>query len=322
MYRIDDPSASATLPTPEAALTEGYWTEGNPGSGIPATLERASWFNMIQEELRAIVVAAGLTPSKTTYNQVLSAIKSMYSPVIGAASNLKCSLTTAATTATWTADEIVVGAALGGQTYKLSNYSKTINIGTTGAGGMDTGSAPTSGWIALYAIYNPTTGATNILATNATSTVAPTVYGGANMPAGYTASALISVWRITGATLLYAGYQTGNTVIFLGISTLSVTVTQASMTSFSISSVAPPNAKTAFGSINAQAVGATSIGAGIAASSTSFGSQSGLVAGSSLAQVLNQFNVPIITSQTLYYTFAMTGGSSPSLTVNGVGYTF
>ncbi len=29
---------------------------------------------MIQEELRAIVVAAGLTPSKTTYNQVLTAI--------------------------------------------------------------------------------------------------------------------------------------------------------------------------------------------------------------------------------------------------------
>ncbi|WP_406867208.1 hypothetical protein [Paraburkholderia fungorum] len=75
MYRIDDPSASPTLPVPEAALTEGYWTEGNPGSGIIATLERASWFNMVQEELRAIVVAAGLTPSKTTYNQVLSAIK-------------------------------------------------------------------------------------------------------------------------------------------------------------------------------------------------------------------------------------------------------
>ncbi|WP_454862472.1 hypothetical protein [Paraburkholderia fungorum] len=75
MYRIDDPSASPTLPVPEAALTEGYWTEGNPGSGIVATLERASWFNMVQEELRAIVVAAGLTPSKTTYNQVLSAIK-------------------------------------------------------------------------------------------------------------------------------------------------------------------------------------------------------------------------------------------------------
>ncbi|RAS35869.1 hypothetical protein [Paraburkholderia bryophila] len=77
MYRIDDPTASTTLPTPEAALAEGYFTEGNPGTGTPATLERASWFNMIQEELRAIVVAAGLTPSKTTYNQVFLAIQAL-----------------------------------------------------------------------------------------------------------------------------------------------------------------------------------------------------------------------------------------------------
>ncbi|TCG04611.1 hypothetical protein BZM27_39620 [Paraburkholderia steynii] len=35
----------------------------------------ASWLNMIQEEMRAVVVAAGITPSKTTYNQVLAAIK-------------------------------------------------------------------------------------------------------------------------------------------------------------------------------------------------------------------------------------------------------
>jgi hypothetical protein len=60
MFRIDDPSATASLPAPEAAGTEGYWTEGNPGSGVPATLERASWFNMVQEELRAVVVAGGL----------------------------------------------------------------------------------------------------------------------------------------------------------------------------------------------------------------------------------------------------------------------
>ncbi|WP_147309824.1 hypothetical protein [Paraburkholderia sp. BL6669N2] len=80
MFRIDDPSAATSLPTPEAAGTEGYWTEGNPASGTPATLERASWFNMIQEELRAIVVAAGLTPSKTTYTQVRDAITNMMSP--------------------------------------------------------------------------------------------------------------------------------------------------------------------------------------------------------------------------------------------------
>ncbi|WP_250533560.1 hypothetical protein [Caballeronia sp. AZ10_KS36] len=77
MFRIDDATAASSLPTPEAAGTEGYWTEGNPATGTPATLVRASFLNMVQEELRAIVVAGGLTPSKTAYNQVLSAIKAL-----------------------------------------------------------------------------------------------------------------------------------------------------------------------------------------------------------------------------------------------------
>ncbi|KDR25420.1 hypothetical protein [Caballeronia zhejiangensis] len=80
MFRIDDPTAATSLPTPEAAGTEGFFTEGNPTAGTPATNVRGSWLNMIQEELRAVVVAAGLTPSKTTYTQLRDAIKSMYGP--------------------------------------------------------------------------------------------------------------------------------------------------------------------------------------------------------------------------------------------------
>ncbi|MET3132226.1 hypothetical protein AAKU55_002496 [Oxalobacteraceae bacterium GrIS 1.11] len=76
MRRIDDPSASPVLPAPEAAGTEGYFTEGAPGV-TPATLVRASFLNMVQEELRNIVVAGGLIPAKTVYNQVLSAIKAL-----------------------------------------------------------------------------------------------------------------------------------------------------------------------------------------------------------------------------------------------------
>lgn len=90
MFRIDDPSASATLPTPESAGTEGYFTEGNPASGVPATLERASWFNMVQEELRNVVIAGGQTPSKTSYNQVLTAIRAMMAPGKSFASNGYC----------------------------------------------------------------------------------------------------------------------------------------------------------------------------------------------------------------------------------------
>jgi len=77
MRRIDDPSAVLVLPTPEAAGTEGFFTEGVPGV-TQATLVRASFLNMVQEELRAIVVAGGLTPSKTTYNQILSALNVMF----------------------------------------------------------------------------------------------------------------------------------------------------------------------------------------------------------------------------------------------------
>jgi len=76
MRRIDDPSAAATLPVPESPGTEGYFTEGLAGV-TPATLVRASFLNLVQEELRAIVVAGGLTPSKTTYNQVLLAIEAL-----------------------------------------------------------------------------------------------------------------------------------------------------------------------------------------------------------------------------------------------------
>jgi hypothetical protein len=78
MFRIDDPSAATSLPVPEAAGTPGYWTEGNPATGVPATLERASWFNAIQEEMMNILAAGGVTPSKTTYNQVLAALQALY----------------------------------------------------------------------------------------------------------------------------------------------------------------------------------------------------------------------------------------------------
>lgn len=73
MFRVDDPSAVPTLPTPSAAGTPGYFTEGVPGV-TPATLVRADFLNMVQDELMAIVTAAGLTPSKTTRNQVLTAL--------------------------------------------------------------------------------------------------------------------------------------------------------------------------------------------------------------------------------------------------------
>lgn len=76
MYRIDDPSAAVALPEPEAAGREGYFTEGVPGV-TEATLVRASFLNMLQEELRNIVLAAGIVPAKADYTQLLKALRSV-----------------------------------------------------------------------------------------------------------------------------------------------------------------------------------------------------------------------------------------------------
>ncbi|WFC66419.1 hypothetical protein EUC41_08885 [Achromobacter denitrificans] len=241
---------------------------------------------------------------------------------IGSMSNARMSIPTNSATATFTADEVVVGTALGGRSYRLGNFSQTINVATTGAGGMDTGTPPSSGWVGIYAIYNPSTGARALLATNATNAAAPPVYGGTNMPAGYTASGLVSVWRITGASLLFAGFQTGNTIINAGLQALSVTTVQATLTPIDISLAVPRNAKTAIGSINAMATGAGLIGMAVSPSNPGFGTQTAQVQATGVSQILNQYNIPIITTQLMYYSFNVTGGSSPAATLVVVGYTF
>ncbi|EOV7029599.1 hypothetical protein ACQIBV_003101 [Yersinia enterocolitica] len=132
--------------------------------------------------------------------------------VVGTSRNAKMSVTTASATATFTADELIVQTALGGRQYKLISVNKTINLATTGAGGMDTGVAPTSGYVALYAIYNPTIQASALLAVNASSVIATEVYSGASMPAGYTASALVSVWGID-TSQFKIGYQRNRNIV-------------------------------------------------------------------------------------------------------------
>ncbi len=75
MYQVDLPTAAATLPTPAAAGTPGFFTNGNPATGVAATIVDADFLNMLMMELSNIVTGAGIALSKTTYNQVLTAIK-------------------------------------------------------------------------------------------------------------------------------------------------------------------------------------------------------------------------------------------------------
>lgn len=60
-----------------SANSSGEFTEGNPASGVPATLLKAAWLNAIQRELVNLVQGAGLVLSPADDSQVLKAIQAL-----------------------------------------------------------------------------------------------------------------------------------------------------------------------------------------------------------------------------------------------------
>lgn len=119
---------------------------------------------------------------------------SVNGPVVGTIRNGRMYIGSPSASATYVADELILATQLGGQIYKLSNFNKTISLTIAGVGGQDiAASVSANGFAAIYAIYNPTENVSGLLAVNATNAKVAEVYGGANMPAGYTASCLLAV---------------------------------------------------------------------------------------------------------------------------------
>ncbi|HEN3652745.1 TPA: hypothetical protein U5E37_000625 [Yersinia enterocolitica] len=276
MFHLDNETGVPVMPNlpPVQSNTTKWFTEG--GNGIPPSWPGATWFNITQAEMLNVLTDAGIDPDKTDLSQLSKAIKKIISDgsllitnnlseikaagstavtqtlanlglsdvahlpqltgVVGTSRNAKMSVTAASATATFTADELIVQAALGGRQYKLSSFNKTINLATTGAGGMDTGTVPTNGFVGLYAIYNPITQVSALLAVNATSVVAPEVYGGSNMPVGYAASALVSVLP-TSSSQLAPVIQQGRRVSIVGASILSGSGAPSSLATLTVSAV-------------------------------------------------------------------------------------
>lgn len=249
-------------------------------------------------------------------------LRESFTGVVGQAVNQKMSVATASASATFTADQVIVGESLSGKQYRINSISKTINLGSTGAGGMDTGAAPASGWVAIYLIYNPTTDTSALLAQNATSIIAPTVYGGANMPAGYTASALVSVWRTTSGSLLLNGYQRGRKFSIPRVDVLSTSSNPGPYTPISLSAAVPLNAIAASG----YAFCNSGSGAGYAVLSVGadanglgyFQVYSGLT-GSIGSDIY--FENTLAEPQKLYYAFTWTTPAVSNATIGISGYT-
>jgi hypothetical protein len=177
---------------------------------------------------------------------------------------------------------------------------------------MDTGAAPVNGFVALYAIYNPTSGASSLLAVNATASVAPEVYGGSNMPSGFTVSALVSVWATDSSSKLIPGYQFQRAVRTTQITALDSTSTPTSATALNISSAVPKNASSCFIYARSRAsAGTGSIGFALSADSSGIGrTAGGIYIGTGQASVsYDSAAIPIqmITPQTIYYYTTING---------------
>ncbi len=258
-------------------------------------------------------------------SQIAPATKSQHavnlgqvSGIVGQVRSLKMSVTAASATATLTADEIVVETALGGLRYCLASFSKTINLATTGAGGMDTGTAPVSGFVSLYAIYNPTTATAALLAC-AQATSNGSIYSGANMPVGYTASALISSWPTNAGSQFVVGYQLDRKIYTDPFQVISSSTQQASLVSLSVALAAPINAKTV-DLIQSGAVSSAGFAFFAAGDSTGI-SQRGYTVNSTGIQGVSVNDIPLITAQTIYYKI-ITSGSLTAFTLNVTSYTF
>jgi hypothetical protein len=256
----------------------------------------------------------------------LPASTNSVAPVVGTARNAKMSVATPSAVSTFTADEIIIESAIGGTAVKLSSYSQTINLATVGAGGMDTGAAPASGFVSLYAIAKAGGANPSILAC-AVATSSGSIYGGANMPSGYVASALIGVWPTNGSSQFIAGLLLDRYVTIPKVQAASLAggSSPTTYTSLSISSIVPPNAKTVYGMLGS--TGNTYQASAVAIDSNGTG-EVVLIGYTSPGQpTIDGFygsscqfaNFPMATAQTIYYKCS---SSTISMKIDINGYTF
>lgn len=77
MYQIDNSTAAPSIPASTAQGAVGFFTDGNPATGTAPTIVPAEFLNMLMMELLGVLSAAGITPSKSSFTQLASAIRAV-----------------------------------------------------------------------------------------------------------------------------------------------------------------------------------------------------------------------------------------------------
>lgn len=246
--------------------------------------------------------------------------------IVGQSRSAKMLIPTASATATFTADALIVETALGGLQYCLTSVNNTINLATTGIGGMDTGSAPVNGTVAVYAMYNPISGAKGLTGFNATSVTPGQVYSGANAPDGYTASSLVAILQTNGSGQFKSAYVSGRKVSHASFSVLNTSSGAPAGTSLDISSVVPKGATALSGyivtsnSTTGNATNTLSIGADSAMNGVKT-IQLQMASASGWSGSLSYEGIPISVPQTLFYAASASAGT-PNYQITISGYEF
>ena len=97
---------------------------------------------------------------------------------------------------------LITGVGASGAQVTLNAFSAAASLGVVGIGGMDTGSAPSNGFLSIYAASGSS--GTGMFACNH-STSGGAAYTGANLPAGFSYTSLLGVWPTTGSAQFIAG---------------------------------------------------------------------------------------------------------------------
>ncbi|QFH71472.1 hypothetical protein FR762_17895 [Enterobacter sp. E76] len=243
----------------------------------------------------------------------------IFSGIIGDSRNAFLSIPAPSTTAAFTAESLIVEDSTGRQ-YRLKNVNVNINLTSSGVGGMTGGAVPATGFVALYVIYNPTTGDAALIAIDATTTSAPEFFPG-TLPANFIASALVSVWRVISGQFSI-GFQVGRSISTTNNSLLTTTTQAATATALNVSSIIPKNA-TALIAASGVVQSTPSSAAGIIIQSSPSGiGEIGTQAAATQGTTASNANatIKLITRQTIYY--KTIGSGAGTFNIYSSGYEF
>lgn len=160
---------------------------------------------------------------------------------LGAFYNIGSTIASASASATFTASVITLADG-SFNIVGLSGYSQTNNTGGTGAGGIDTGSPPISGYVAAYAI-NGVSGTSSLTCDTSESGCGGITYTAGHMPAGYTYSGLLGTLPTDGSRHFDVGRLTNRHWYYTSPREPISNITgPATLTTQSLAVAVPPNA--------------------------------------------------------------------------------